>query len=83
MPIKIEEFDAGITTLNPLAEWLECDRSHLLKRLQRFGFTPRYIPIRETGNQLNARLNKKETKAFLTILKSQGFKFCEMPKLGV
>jgi hypothetical protein len=79
MQIKIEEFDAEITTLNELAELLECDKSNLLKRLKKWGFTPRYIRIKETGNQLNAGLNKKETKAFLMMLKSQGFEVRDIP----
>jgi hypothetical protein len=49
---EVEEFDAEITTLNELAELLECDKSNLLKRLKKCGFTPRYIRIKETGNQL-------------------------------
>jgi predicted nuclease with TOPRIM domain len=79
---EVEEFDAEITTLNELAELLECDKSNLLKRLKKCGFTPRYIRIKETGNQLNAGLNKKETKAFLAMLKAQGFKVREMPERG-
>jgi hypothetical protein len=46
MPIKIEKFDAEITTITELAELLEYDKSNLLKRLKRYGFTPRYIRIK-------------------------------------
>jgi hypothetical protein len=81
--IKVEDFDAEITTITELADLLECDKSNLLKRLKKWGFTPRYVRIKETGNQLNAGLNKKETKAFLAMLKSQGFKVREMPEPGV
>jgi len=79
---KSKSFEAEITTLNELAKLLECDKSNLLKRLKKCGFTPRYIRIKETGNRLNAGLNKKETKAFLAMLKAQGFKVREMPERG-
>jgi hypothetical protein len=79
MQIKTEEFGTDITTITKLADLLECDKSNLLKRLKKCGFTPRYIRMKETGNQLNAGLNWKETKAFLKILKAQGFRVPDMP----
>jgi hypothetical protein len=82
MQIKIEEYGTDITTITELAELLECDKSNVLKRLKKCGFVPRYIRIKETGNQLNAGLNKKE-KAFLKILKAQGFRVPEAPEPGV
>ena len=53
----------------------------MLKRLKKWGFTPLYIRIKDTGNQLNAGLNRKEMKAFLK--KAQGFKVPETPEAGV